>query len=151
MARKPRRGKQLGSILDARVDALSREIGLRLFRLRRKMGLTTTDLAGKMDMSQAQISRLETGKQGFRSMTVCRLAQILGVSPVYFFVGDDDVSPEDVLAERGDLFGPNIPKEIRQGLGFPWFKHFVVKAARIFLEDKRTFNRLADLVDKFRL
>lgn len=50
------------------------------FRIEReRQGLTTTELARKVGISQAQISRLENGKQGFRSPTLERVARALGV------------------------------------------------------------------------
>ncbi|MHC4913961.1 MAG: helix-turn-helix domain-containing protein, partial [Planctomycetota bacterium] len=41
-------------------------IGRKIRELRSKMGLTTVTLAKKVRLSQAQVSRLENGLQGFR-------------------------------------------------------------------------------------
>jgi len=44
--------------------------------------MTTTALAKKVGISQAQISRLECGKQGFRSSTFWKICAALpGISP----------------------------------------------------------------------
>lgn len=43
-----------------------------------RLGITTTELANRVGISQAQISRLENGKQGFRSSTLQRIALALG-------------------------------------------------------------------------
>jgi DNA-binding Xre family transcriptional regulator len=43
--------------------------------------MTTTELAKKVGISQAQISRLENGLQGFRSDTLLEIGLALGVSP----------------------------------------------------------------------
>ena len=49
-------------------------IGLLVKGLRDKAGITTTELARRVGISQAQISRLENGKQGFRSSTLAKIA-----------------------------------------------------------------------------
>ena len=41
-----------------------KDIGLTVKKLRTDLGMTTTDLAKKVGISQAQISRLENGVQG---------------------------------------------------------------------------------------
>jgi len=74
-------------------------IGLRVKKLREEKGLTTTALAGMVDLSQAQISRLENAKQGFRSATLVRIAEALGVKPAYFWIEDE--------AEAARLGGPS--------------------------------------------
>lgn len=56
-----------------------KKIGQAIMRLRTKKGLTTTELAALVGISQAQISRLENGCQGFRSDTLVRIAVALGV------------------------------------------------------------------------
>jgi transcriptional regulator with XRE-family HTH domain len=48
---------------------------------RTELGLTTTQLAAKVGVSQAQVSRLENGQQGFRSPTLVKLAKALKVPP----------------------------------------------------------------------
>ena len=68
----------------------SREIGLRLSHLRDLRRLTTAALAAKVGLSQAQISRLENGRQGFRSPTLMRIARALSVPPFYFLMIDDE-------------------------------------------------------------
>ena len=59
----------------------SRLIGLKMGQLREKKGLTTTHLAKMVGISQAQISRLENGLQGFRSDTLLAIGMALNVSP----------------------------------------------------------------------
>lgn len=58
------------------------DIGLTVKSLRTEMGITTTVLAQKVGISQAQISRLENGQQGFRSGTLVKIAGALDV-PVF--------------------------------------------------------------------
>ncbi|KKN96834.1 hypothetical protein LCGC14_0164780 [marine sediment metagenome] len=74
-------------------------IGRRVSSLRMRQHLSTTDLARKVDISQAQISRLENGKQGFRSATLSKIAEALGVSVVALIMDDEQFSPIDKLIQ----------------------------------------------------
>ena len=50
--------------------------------------MSTTALAAKVGISQAQVSRLENGQQGFRSGTLVKLAKALKVSPFRLLMTD---------------------------------------------------------------
>jgi transcriptional regulator with XRE-family HTH domain len=63
------------------VREFNRKIGARVRRLAQKRGATTTSLARAVGVSQAQISRLENGLQGFRSEVLYKIARALGVNP----------------------------------------------------------------------
>ena len=64
-------------------------IGLTIRTLRKELRLSTTAFAKRASISQAQISRLERGLQGFRLATLRRIAEALGV-PVFRFLMTDD-------------------------------------------------------------
>ena len=55
-------------------------IGELIRRERRERGYTTTTLAKKLKLSQAQVSRIETGRQGLRWSVLTRVMKVLGVS-----------------------------------------------------------------------
>ncbi len=74
-------------------------IGRRVSLLRMRQHLSTTDLARLVDISQAQISRLENGKQGFRSATLSRIAEALGVSVVALIMDDEQFLPIDKMIQ----------------------------------------------------
>ena len=57
------------------------DAGRRVSELRKKRGMTLTQLARLTGLSPGQISRLENGKQGFRSATLIKVAKALGVEP----------------------------------------------------------------------
>jgi transcriptional regulator with XRE-family HTH domain len=57
------------------------ELGTRLRALRRRAGLTGAELAGRAGMSQAKISKLETGQTTASVEDVERLASVLGAPP----------------------------------------------------------------------
>ncbi len=61
-------------VVDADSDS-SLDVGTAIKLVRAKRGLTTTELARRVGISQAQISRLENGKQGFRTHTLGRIAR----------------------------------------------------------------------------
>ena len=145
--------KKRKRVKDAEAKAFlrNREIGLRMMRLRERLGLTTTELARKVGLSQAQISRLENGNQGFRSHTLMRIADALGVKPIYFFMDQEDLSKVSVVQEREDPYGPGVPDELKEALRSPRFKRFASKSARIFLEDEKAFSRIASLVRKIKI
>ena len=86
------------------------EIGLRVTRVREVKRLTTADLARRVGISQAQVSRLENGRQGFRSSTLAKIAGALGVPPFFLFMTDDEWETYQAgLAARGRPH-PNVPK-----------------------------------------
>jgi len=66
----------------------NRDIGARVKAVRQDRKMTTTDLARRVGISQAQISRLENGLQGFRSGTLIKIAKALGKPPFYFMMND---------------------------------------------------------------
>ena len=66
------------------------DIGLRMTRLREARGLTTVALGQLVGISQAQVSRLENGRQGFRSFTLARIAESLDVPPFYLLMSDEE-------------------------------------------------------------
>ncbi len=74
----------MGDSLSAPVDP--KQIGLLVSSLREKQDITTTVLADRVGISQAQISRLENGLQGFRSSTLAKIANALGYDAKVVFV-----------------------------------------------------------------
>jgi len=80
----------------AKKKSLTEVMAKRMREVRKQKGMTTTKLAEKVGITQAQVSRLENGHQGFRSATLEKIAKALKV-PAVVLVTDD----EKVLA----LFG----------------------------------------------
>jgi transcriptional regulator with XRE-family HTH domain len=82
----------------------SRDIGLRVTKVREAKGLSTVGLARRVGISQAQISRLENGKQGFRSSTLISIAEALETPPFFFFMSDEEWKTYEAgLEARGPL------------------------------------------------
>ena len=119
---------------------IEKQIGLKVSKLREQQGLTTTALAKRVGISQAQISRLENGKQGFRSSTLARIAEALGVKPVYFFL---DESQTGASLAREDLLAYSAPGDLGKALQDPEFRSVVTAAARVYLNDREAFGAIA--------
>jgi len=114
----------------------SKAIGRKVSALREKLGMTTTELAKKVNISQAQISRLENGKQGFRANTLLRIAKALGVQPVYFFMEDE---PEGEVREGSPVYGLLAGGELVKALRSAEFVRVAEKVAEAFLHNKDAF------------
>jgi len=67
--------------LDREVRGFLAAIGCRVRELQKQRRATGTELARAIGISQAQVSRLESGLQGFRSEVLVRLAHALKVKP----------------------------------------------------------------------
>ena len=70
--------KHVGNV-NKRVRAFNQKVGRRIHKLARERGATTITLAEAVGVSQAQISRLQNGQQGFRSAMLFKMAAALGV------------------------------------------------------------------------
>mgnify|MGYP003943996759 CR=1 FL=1 len=68
----------------------ARDIGATVRALRTELGYSTTKLAREVGISQAQVSKLECGQQGFRSDTVARIAEALKVPAFRLFMTNNE-------------------------------------------------------------
>ena len=116
-------------------------IGQKIYELRVKSGMSGWDLARKVGMTQAQVSRLENGEQGFRAATLVKFAKVLGVPPVYFFV--DGTNTVNMQLDK-DLAEKNIKylKTLRKEIANPVFLRFAEKCADRFKSDR---SKLKDM------
>jgi len=76
----------------------ARHVGQRLKSLRQARGLTTRQVAGRVDMAQQNVSRIEQGRHSVSYKTLERLLAAMGYTL-------DDLLPvrEDALSEAGRL------------------------------------------------
>jgi len=65
-------------LVDSNLDA-KRLIGIRIGDVRKKMGLTQEELAGKMDIGPKYLSSIERGKENPTLNTLLKLSQALDV------------------------------------------------------------------------
>jgi DNA-binding XRE family transcriptional regulator len=62
------------------------ELGRNLRRVRTAAGLTQTALAKRAGLNRSYVSDLEAGQRNPTAVTLQRLAKVLGVTPVVFFL-----------------------------------------------------------------
>ena len=117
-------------------------IGQKIRELRSKMGLTTVTLAKRVRLSQAQVSRLENGLQGFRSATLIKFAKALDVAPIYFFVEGEETSTNRV-AEELEGHGLTPSKGLRKALANPAFLRFAEQCAKVFKGHRKNLARMS--------
>jgi len=142
-------GRPKGSKNKVKVSSqtdIERKIGKKMLELRAKLGITTTELAVKLNMSQAQISRLENGHQGFRGKTLEKISAALGVKPVYFYTDDKKTIEKAVRETSESIYGSGLSEEIRNLMDFPRFKNFLSKSARMFLKDPKRFDKVEKIL-----
>jgi len=124
-----------------------KEIGQKIRELRSKMGLTTVTLAKKVRLSQAQVSRLENGLQGFRSATLIKFAKALNVAPIYFFVEGEETSTNKV-AEELEGHGLTPSRGLRKALANPAFLRFAERCAKSYKVHKKNLVRMEAAVKR---
>jgi len=115
----------------------NKEIARRIGSLREKLGITTAELARRSGLSQAQVSRLENGKQGFRSATLARIAKALEVKPVYFFI-EDTANVE----EGAPVYGLAAGGELVEALRSPEFVRVAERLADAFMHQRQAFEAI---------
>jgi transcriptional regulator with XRE-family HTH domain len=108
---------------------ISLDIGRKICELRKRRGWKAAEFGKLIGLSQGQISRLETGKQGLRSKTLLRIAEALDVSPVYFFMEDE----EEGRPESSPVYGLLAGNHLLQALRSPEFVQVAEKLANVFL------------------
>lgn len=77
-----------------------KEIGERISRRRKLMGLTQEQLAEKMDVSIQMISNLERGIKAIKIDNLVRLSEILNVSTDYILTGHQSPGDMDFLSKQ---------------------------------------------------
>lgn len=93
------------------------EIGLEVKILRERLKLSAKELAGRIGLSQSQMSRLEKGQRRIDTRILARIAEALEVDPAHFFhgelYGEGDQRQIIPPSDPGDL-GKHIRSERRR-------------------------------------
>ena len=111
-----------------------KEIGRKIRVLRKELGLTMLELGRRAGLSQSQISRVENGRQGFRSGTLTRLAGALGVPALRLCL------PEN-LAE------PPASGRLAEALKAPEFVALAERVAGAYRRCPQQFRAIRSLVE----
>ena len=122
-------------------------IGRKIKALRAKQGFTTITLARAVRLSQAQVSRLENGLQGFRSWTLIRFAKVLGVPPSYFYTEGEEVSTAKV-AEELEKAGLTPSKTLGGAMKDKGFLRFIERSAKAMKKHKKNLVKMDKAVTK---
>ncbi|MEO1459912.1 MAG: adenosylcobalamin-dependent ribonucleoside-diphosphate reductase, partial [Pseudomonadota bacterium] len=92
-----------GSVLEVAAEEQDHP-GDRLRSARKRLGLSQTDVADLIELSSAQVSRIESGKHELSRQNAEKLASKLEVTPAWLLFGTDEAAaaPVETLGE-GDL------------------------------------------------
>jgi transcriptional regulator with XRE-family HTH domain len=85
------------------------QMGRRIAAFRKARGMSMRELGRLAGLSQGQVSRIESGRQGLRSETLFRIAKALRVEPYRFFL------PEERDPSGGERAGEGLPAATPQG------------------------------------
>ena len=89
------------------------EIGNRIFKKRKQMGLTQEALADKMNVSIQMISNLEHGNKAIKIENLIKISDILDVSTDYILKGTSEQREENDLSEKINLLTPDDYKMVQ--------------------------------------
>ena len=81
-------------------DTDLREIGARISKRRKLMGLTQEQLAEEMDVSIQMISNLERGIKAIKIDNLVKLSRILNVTTDYILTGYQSLEDMDTVAKK---------------------------------------------------
>ena len=116
-------------------------IGRRIREIRAATGMSGWELAGKVGMTPAQVSRLEQGLRGFRGETLDAFSEALGVPPLYFFVEDDEAFTAQLSREL-EAKGLKLTRRLKKQLTNPGFLQFLERRAEEFNADPASLERI---------
>jgi transcriptional regulator with XRE-family HTH domain len=115
-------------------------IGRRVRDLRTAREMTTTELGRKVGVSQAQISRLEHGQQGWRSVTLQKTAEALGVTVGFLYSDSESVAEiSSLLKQRPAL---------RKILGSPVLSELALKIAQLKSKKPAAYRAVKTIIDQ---
>lgn len=86
--------KSISKVLDVPVSVLlngESSVGIKLKTIREEQGVTQVSLAEKADLSPGLITQIEKGKVQPSFKTIEKLSKVLGVSPCYFVLDNENI------------------------------------------------------------
>ena len=115
-------------------------IGARVRDLRTAREMTTTELAKKVGITQAQISRLEQGQQGWRSITLEKAAKALGVTVGFLYSDSESVAEISCLLKQRPA--------LRKILGSPVLSELALKIAQLKSKKPAAYRAVKTIIDQ---
>ena len=115
-------------------------VGTKVRKLREELGMTSTELGRKVGISQAQISRLEAGRQGWRSHTLEKTAKALGVTVGFLY------SHKGSYAEMATLLKqrPALKKILRS----PVLSELALQIAKLKSANPKAFRGVKAVIEQ---
>jgi len=111
------------------------DAGRRVSELRKKRGMTLTQLSSLTGLSPGQISRLENGKQGFRSATLLKVARALQIEPWEIYQ-DETPAPQP----------PELSRKLLRALRHPEAVSVLEQIARARTESPGAYRAIRQLL-----
>lgn len=106
------------------MDKRVRIAGVKIRNLRKDLGWTQGEMAERAEMTQAQVSKLESGKEGSRDL-VLRLAPVLGVPKETLWPEDSSIMPHQRVVR---IVGKIAAGEWREAIELPYDEQGVTTA-----------------------
>jgi len=92
------------------VNAMAQSIGANIKTKRRELGLNQEDLAQKLRLTQANISRIEASSKGPSAEMLLAIAEVLGCDVRELMGVEDNSKSRQILDENAKTFVLNVMK-----------------------------------------
>lgn len=99
----------------------NKEVGLRIARMRNKIGVSQEVLSGLAGISAKFLHEIECGKKGMSALTLYNIAKALNISTDYLLTGEGNTDTSTRANSLLSLFSPenrmhveNILREVAQ-------------------------------------
>lgn len=83
-----------------RTDKFYNEMGDRIIKRRKQLGLSQEELAARADVSPQMVSTAERGSKSILSENLLKLSIALGVSADYMLTGEINDADANILAQK---------------------------------------------------
>ncbi len=118
-----------------------RTMGRRMVALRREHGLTRRRLAELARLSQGQVSRLENGRQPFRSETLFRVADALRVEPYRLLLPSATTGDDEAASAP-----PELDRVLREALRDPEYVSLLEEIARAYRTSPEGYRAVESVI-----
>ena len=89
---------------------LDKQVGAQIRKFRLEKGLSQEELGFRSNMTQAQINKLETGKQRFNSDQIESVCESLNIPIIYLFLDDTEISLYSIITQMPEYKKQELAK-----------------------------------------
>lgn len=115
---------------DKRARNVRRHIGERIARRRAILGMSQSELSRKFNVSRPTVSRYETGELDINAGDMPLLAELLGTTVFYFYMGLDNGSEQGSSVESVFMQALNAMNHAASELAFESLPEMAAKIAQ---------------------